>query len=91
MKVCAGDLQQVVTLGPDPVTLPNGAPVYVCTAWLDVTLQVPNTFEVDPVDVTLGVGAVVTTALAFWAIGQGIGSIGRIVRDALRPNIERED
>lgn len=88
MKVCARI--GALNYGGDPISV-DGAQAYGCAQWEDVTLQVPNTFEVDPVDVSLVGGAVVTTALAFWAIGLGVGSVGRIVRDALRPNIERDD
>lgn len=79
-----------------PVINPNEPParrqVEICHQWEAVTLQVPNTFEVEPADIGLVVGAVVGTALAFWLLGLGIGSVGRIIRDSMRfRNPDRED
>lgn len=62
-----------------------------CTTWQAVTLQVPNGFEVDTADVALLLGTVVGSAVVFWLLGLGIGSVGRIVRDSLRFNGSKED
>ncbi|MGC2854176.1 hypothetical protein ACM64Y_01785 [Novispirillum sp. DQ9] len=64
---------------------------YVCDTWETVTLQVPNTFEVDAADIGLVLGAIVGSAITLWLVGLGVGTVGRLLRDAFKPSIARDD
>jgi hypothetical protein len=69
----------------------GGDPIYVgsasamgCATWEVVTLQVPNTLQIDYSEVALLISAVVGSAVALWVAGQVIGSFIHVLRAAFR-------